>query len=182
MFRKSDTELTFNFDKDAGIVRIELLLRRAWVEIDSVFKNGRPDETLEGSVVDHRFNHLPAHSQIHSGDRCVDLREGSPDLFFGQPAARETNVGSSKPLPIIIKPHNGDILLDLHGDGGKGVGFIEPDRVLLNDESTDRFIDVLIHLMFAEARLDFDGLSFCFQKLHLVLECDLKDLLFSKAA
>ena len=182
MFGETNSELTFNLDEDTGVARIELLLRRAWVEVDSVVKDNAPDETLERPVVDHRFNNLPAATQVHAGDRCVDLREGSPDLLLWQPTAGKTDVSGGKPISIIAEPMDGNVLLDLHGDVGKGKGLIEPDRVLLNNETADGFIDVIVHLMFSESCLEFGGFSFCFQKLHLVLECDLKDLINRDAA
>jgi len=182
MFGKPDYQLSLNLDEDTGIARIELLLRRAWVEVDSVVKDDAPDESLERPVIDHRFNKLPAATQIHSGDRCVDLREGSPDLIHWIPPGGKANVSGGKPIPVIAEPMDGNILLDLHGNVGKGEGLIEPDRVLLNNETADGFIDVIIHIMFSESCLEFDGLSFCFQKLHLVLECDLKDLINRDAA
>lgn len=182
MFRKTNSNLTFDFDENAGVVRIELFLRNSWVEVDSVFKHRAPDETDEWSVVDHGFHQLPAHTQIHSGDRCVDLREGSPDLICWVPTTGKTDVTGGKPIPVIPEPMDSNVLLDLHGDGRKGVGLSEPTRVLINDPTANRFIDVVIHLMFEEARLEFDSFTFCFQKLHLVIERDLKDPSFAKAA
>jgi hypothetical protein len=145
MFGKTDNELTFNFDEDTGLLKVELSLRRAWVEVDSVFEDGAPDVSLERPVMDHRLDHLPALTQIHSGDRCVDLGVGFPNLILWQPTTGETDVGGGKPIPVIVEPMDSNVLLDLHGDVGEGMGLIEP-------------------------------------KLHLVLHCDLKDLMVPKAA
>jgi len=185
MLRKTYRNLSLHLDVHNRILRIEFSLLETWVEVDSVLEDRTPDIPFKGSMMHHGFDKLPALAQVHAGDRCVDLREGSPDLIHWVPTAGEANIPGSHPIPVIAEPMDDQIFLDLHRQfpeyvTGPNLMGEERDGVCVDDVVADDLVKLVGHAVLYKARLMLNGLSLFAQKTIYVVECDLKGLPLSK--